>query len=336
MDTPLCSQALNEMKTKTLSQTAWISLLVFACGGQAVDVGSNAGASSGSGATSGSGADTGSGATPGSGTGAGPGTGASSAGGAGPVAGTGSGPDTSGVGAYGNVVGPNPPNCDSSTYPPGTAPTHFPDSASCEPGSSSLQGTWTGYVQGIDAGVYPNEGNFRLSLQGDDDALCGSVIFGEAVELPPVTDPEQGYLVDSGMYIGLHALEGFAYTLLHVEKSGERVKFGISLAEPYGAWCEQQTPYYDVRSEGSWNCSRNLGARQITDRCFLQDVCSEAEYEVDCAHHMMCTDLSRPCACNAEGCTADVENQGPRFDVRFEAIEAAGELNGSLIFLQRE
>jgi hypothetical protein len=344
MDAPPCSQALNEMKSKTLSQTTWISLpmLVLACGGQAVDVGSNVGASGGSSATTGPGAGTGSGGTTRSGgttgSSAGTGTGATTAGSgatAGSDATTGSGAESSGVGGSGNVIDPTP-NCDTSTYPPGAPPDLWPDPASCQPGASNLQGTWGGYVQGPDAGLFPNEGNFKLDLQGDGDALCGNVIFGEPVTLPPVTDPDQGYLVEGGMYIGLQALKGFAYTLLDIEVSGERVTFGISLAEPYGAWCEQQTPYYDSKWGGGWYCGRNLATFYEGDRCLQKDVCSEAEYEVACTHHMLCTDLSRPCVCNAEGCNADVQNRGFRFDLRFEASEAEGELNTSLIFLERE
>lgn len=349
MDAPRGSQTLDEMMTKTLWHTTWISLpvLMLACG-QAVDVGSNEGGASSSGGASGATTASGdaSGATTASGSTSGTDAGATTGGGAGPVAGTGSGADTAGGGANSTVTSPEVFNCDSSTYVPGAPPAVWPDSASCQPGSSSLQGTWTGYVQGLDGGIYPNEGNFRLTLQGDDDALCGSVIFGEPVELPPVTDPEQGYLVEGSMYLGLQMRKGITYTLLNVQVSGERVTFGISLAEPYGAWCEQQTPYYDVlndragqrdpRGHAGWNCSRNLDAFHQGERCVLKALCSEGDYEVDCLHHTMCTDLSKPCVCNGEGCAADVESQGPRFDLRFEASEAAGELDSSLIFLQRE
>lgn len=299
---------------------------LVACGGQALDVGSNSGGSSGS---SGSGGSGGSGAANGAGNMS---TGA--------TAGQEQQPSDPGVGSNGNVTVNEGPECVENP-PPGEPLPVWPDREDCQDGTSPLQGTWTGYVQGQAAGGYPDEGNFTVTLKGDDDALCGTITFGAATELEPATDPEVSYPPGYDLSKWIPLVDGYTYQLAEPSLNGKRLQFDILLAEPMRSWCQLQTPYFDSSNGFGWNCQRNVGTQYTYDpeqHCQQVDPCTQEEIQVSCSQVDICTNLSRPCVCNETGCDGNTETitSSYAFDLRFEGDEATGQVNDGVVYLTRD
>lgn len=307
--------------THRFQSLALLIVPLAACGGQALDVGSNSGGSGGAGSATGAGNMS---------------TGAS--------AGEPMGPDTTSVGAYGNVTyaGSSTAGDCLEDPPPGPALPEWPAREDCQEGSSALQGTWRGYVQGQAAGGYPDEGNFTITLKGDDDALCGTIRFGAPTELAPATDAAAwyppGYERDTTK--GMPLIEGYTYQLTEPTLDGKRLQFDLLIAEPMRSWCQLQTSYFDALNGVGWSCHRNLGTRYTYDpvqQCHQVDPCTQAALVVSCAQVEICGNLAQPCACNETGCDGNTEvSVYHAFDLRFEGDEATGELNGSVVYLTRQ
>ena len=282
-----------------------LMLTLSACGGQALDVGSN-GAGSSSGSSSGSGAVNG--GTAGQG-------------------GSGAGGKTISKGKAGGYSCPEPP--DGSPLEPWPDPT-------CEGGTTPLQGTWSGYVQGSGAGRYPDMGNLTITLGGDDEALCGTVTFGPPEPLAPATDPEANYPPGYEAAEVLVPVAGFSYTLMNPSLSGSRVQFQIVLSEPFQSWCQLQTPIYTHSTNTGWSCTPNATTQHTAQGCRQVDECTGEEVFVPCDQFDTCLNIEPRCACNSSGCDADISSRVYAFDLRFEADDATGAMDESVtIILQR-
>lgn len=322
-------------------------IAVAGCGPQPLDVGSNpddseAGETNGSGASdpgsgaNGSGANgsgaNGSGGTLGvgaNGTGAN-GSGANGSGGTLGVGANGSG-GTLGVGSNPNVTTMPNPQCAVEPTPHEPLP-EFP--GECQEGTSTLQGTWSGYIQG---GGYPDSGNISITLQGNDDALCGTITFGPPAELAPATDPTAWYPVDPMGSDSMRPVAGFTYGLAGFTKTGPRLVFGVMIAEHMQSWCELQTPVFDRKRE-MWSCTPSETTYHDGEDCRQTDPCTNEESEMSCAQVETCAlNFDNPCICNDVECAANPGALRQAFDLRFDGDEATGQIDATrVVYLTRQ
>jgi hypothetical protein len=308
MDSSKSGQALSEMPhamklARRILPCLPMALLLNACGGQLLDVGSNTHDAGGS----------------------------SNGGNPQPSAGTST---TSGSGGATQA----PSGIENGAGSPADIPQDepqpllpWPDATSCVAGSSPLTGSWSGYVQG-----QGDEYNFVLDLAGSDDAPCGTIRFGEPRQYPAATDPEAGYLPGDESHKNLQLAAGFTYTLLAVQADVPRLRFRVSFAEPYASWCGLQTSYPEPDSEG-YTCVQDYGsgAWHTANGCYQKD--SEGnQHPVSCTQYGMCESIDPPCQCQADGCEANVEGSGPYFDLHFAGTAATGEMSDQQVFLEKD
>jgi hypothetical protein len=311
MDASEVGQALNEMP-HTMKLIRWVlpclplAFVLSACGGQLLDVGSNSDDAGGSGGST-----------------------QASAG-----AGTTSNDPSPGDGG----MSPAPTNGESGAgaatrlpHDEPEPPLAWPDAASCGVGSSALEGSWSGYVQG-QGDAY----NFTLQLAGSDEAPCGTITFGEPQEYPAATDPEAGYLDGDESFKMLQMAPGFSYTLLAIQVDASRLRFRVSFAEPYASWCALQTAYYSDQN-GDYACVQTYGSGAVHRGGSCNQTDSDGnEHSVSCTQFGMCESIDPPCACQAGGCQANADGSGPYFDVHVTGMSASGVMDNQNVFLEKE
>ena len=285
-----------------------LSALLPACGGQALDVGSD-----GPGGGANSGSSTG-GATSGSKAGAPTSTSGSNTGGT----------PASGSAGKSSTAGTAP----SEELPPLVSP--WPDSP-CEAGAGNpFEGTWSGYAQG-----QGHVDDFTLVLGGTSEAPCGTITFGEPMTPPTATDPEVPLANYANDKLTPRS-PGFTYTLLAIDADGSRLQFRIAHAEAHASWCALQTSY--PSPDGGFAClpSYGDGLRVENGSCYATGPTSQG-HVYTCSHYFACIyALDRPCACQAGGCIANIEGEGERFDLNFEETEASGVMSTKTVLLEKE
>jgi hypothetical protein len=242
------------------------------------------------------------------------------------------GPGSGGGGTFTSTAGTG----STSTAPVGAGPLTGPvwtDPEECVVGAGMPHaGTWTGYAQGEG-----HEYDFTLVLGGSSENPCGTIRFGEPVELAPATDIEVPYPANYGALKHIERLQGFTYKLLDVEVDGSRVQFQAALAQPYASWCGLQLSYPNPNIQG-YSCLPTYGEGAMVqgDECHATGVGAEG-HVYSCDHYFAClSSVADPCDCNASGCQANKSSGADSFDLSFDETEASGEMSGKTVLLEKE
>jgi hypothetical protein len=246
------------------------------------------------------------------------------------------GPGSGGGGTFTSTAGTG----STSTAPVGAGPLTGPvwtDPEECVVGAGMPHaGTWTGYAQGEG-----HEYDFTLVLGGSSENPCGTIRFGEPVELAPATDIEVPYPANYGALKHIERLQGFTYKLLDVEVDGSRVQFQAALAQPYASWCGLQLSYPNPNIQG-YSCLPTYGEGAMVqgDECHATGVGAEG-HVYSCDHYFAClSSVADPCDCNASGCQANKSSGADSFDLSFDETEASGEMSGKMstktVLLEKE
>lgn len=134
----------------------------------------------------------------------------------------------------------------------------WPAQSGCEtdPAYQDLLGTWQGQVEDF---YLQRLKSLTLVINGaSSQGMCGSLKWGDGEPPPPATDPSAAYpspniydLMGYGGQPGYTPLDGFTYTIAKGAVRDQAVRFSIGTWELWQSWCELQTSY---RYNGGWNC----------------------------------------------------------------------------------
>lgn len=197
---------------------------------------------------------------------------------------------------------------------------------------------WIGYFENFQ---FPSGSDVAALHFGADAAGKSTltVVLGAGPPPPPPTDPYQPWPWsddsvgnDGGAKPGLGSpypqlIEGFAYTARGVTWQGSRLRFSLSMPEPWTPWCDLQTSYY--HGQGWYNCAAGTSASSTSTGVagsgggpcvYTNAPAARCAF----AHHQMC--ISGPCDCNATGCGVGSGSGGVNlsYDITFYGDHADG------------
>jgi hypothetical protein len=220
----------------------------------------------------------------------------------------------------------------------------WPDSEECVPGAlPDLEGTWDGLVQGEALGQLAGP-EITVEIVGSNASgkPCGSVRFGEDVELPPPSDPDSYYPEGtkevfryddpfgwSASRVG--PIPGAAYTIQEASVDGLRLNWTVAYEQPYRAWCALQEPVpSELVTQNCYNCVGGESAE--TGWVLGEDACSLAGKSVPCFRLGMC--LGGLCWCSEDEC--DARNLDKlTFDILLDGDEMQGVVGDRAVWLKR-
>src|SRR4051812_14196348 len=149
-------------------------------------------------------------------------------------------------------VGTEGHTCTPVTFP-GDAPYTLP---------AGVIGTWTGYFQG--GSPVPTSDVIKFSIQQLADGSGEvRVTVGTAAAPPPAATATEDYPPGTtpNPTMRLPAfVEGVSYLAHAVTWQGSRLKFLLSIAEPWESWCALQTSYF-VADANRYNCVPGFGGQ---------------------------------------------------------------------------
>jgi hypothetical protein len=227
-----------------------------------------------------------------------------------------------------------PPEGECSTVPTPPAPASL--------AVAPLAGTW------VDDGMEP-----RVEVVLDATG-AGTLLYGEFAELPPITDPDEPYLIDVGandmaafdranMQLGYRMpREGFRYSVLPDRGASSEMVFFIATTEPWSDWCAQQEP---VRGANCYQCEfvGDGGTLFLRDACSVPDGCyaivANELLPVHCGRTLLCG-LTQACTCDADECFAESVYSRKQLSVTLDPLDPdvlrlVGE-NGEARYLRRQ
>lgn len=320
------------------------ALLLLACGGSALDVGSNKGgagnseeggraseetggsfASGGALATGGAAEAYGGqamGAYPGVGGKMGTGTGGKD-----PMVGSGGAPCT-------DCTGGRPPVASGGSTGAagaGGSPSNALVPQVC---STKLGQIWEGDT--LDFFFNPQNDRWRLEFSGTDanGRLCGTATYLAAGQAPPppATDPEQnyppGYDPNFGKVI-FDAWPGVTYSIIQGAEVGGAVHFRVAPNELWQSWCALQTP---VPSGNGYSCvdtSRGWSSDGVTCTVTQPDGTTNQYSYAKC---MLCAGPgSGVCACDSKECGAADSTDSIVFDLKVDGAQLTGTVGSKMI-----
>jgi hypothetical protein len=176
--------------------------------------------------------------------------------------------------------------------------------------SNSVEGQWQGYFENF---ALSTDDSLTISIVvADDGTMSGHVTIGQSPPPAPATDPDAPWppglnaLSPSGPGLPRY-IPGFAYEAHHVRWEAQRLRFEIGQNEPWQPWCQLQTAY--PLSDGQYRCIPGEGGGMNVDtdpQCFTEDIAGNVIGEVPCFKlYLMCVP-GTPCACEADGCAANL------------------------------
>jgi hypothetical protein len=216
--------------------------------------------------------------------------------------------------------------------PPGTeghtcAPVTFPGDAPYTL-PAGVAGTWTGYFQGGSA--LQTSDVIRFSVQQQAGGLGEiHVTMGTAAAPAPATSATEFYPPGSSSDPQIRIpdfVEGVSYLAHAVTWQGTRLKFLLSVAQPWESWCGLQSSYF-VADSNRYNCVPGFagGWSPAPDGgeplCVSSDLQGTKQTPVSCAQFSQCN--GQFCTCDSCGCAAAVQN-GRSFDVTFDGDLVTG------------
>jgi hypothetical protein len=161
---------------------------------------------------------------------------------------------------------------------------------------SDYAATWDGYTEAYKFG----SGSDRLRIELDDEGN-GTVVLGEGVPPPLVTDPnDTGFLLAGWV-------EGFQYSVQNAVVHDKRLQLAFDAEEIYKPLCEPLTPVRDTSGAPDapeYGCLPYFsGWRNEGGQCWGTDFQTGEDVETDCTLLRLCWGYDAMCACTAEGCT---------------------------------
>jgi hypothetical protein len=188
--------------------------------------------------------------------------------------------------------------------------------------SSESAGRWTGYVESFTFASGADAVDLTLVTE-TDGSLSGKVILGMGTPPSPPTDPNLGWpagyidnLTDGAI---IRVLEGVPYHVKNVRWTALRLRFEISLEEPWGPWCRLQQPIVSAGDPATFGCLPKATSAYSNnpDNCRIDDT------PIDCTKLLLCGGGNWTCDCTADGCDAS-STTGFAFDVALRGNEGNG------------
>ncbi len=205
-------------------------------------------------------------------------------------------------------------------------------------GSTTLDGTWTGYIQSF---MLPSGSDvISMTFQGNGP-FTGTVTFGTQAAPAPATSPNVGYptsvnwLMPVPDFLG----EGFVYTALTIDVTSARVRLGVVSHELWKVWCglQQQTYSWANGNQGSpYECVPNWGCGGSPTGCFQTNPTTNQMVAVDCGKLDLCAGgcggagVGPVCSCTATSCTVDMSTPDIKFDMQLSGNMLSGGMTGPL------
>jgi hypothetical protein len=201
------------------------------------------------------------------------------------------------------------------------------DSTSCGAAtaalSESVEGAWTGYIEGF----FIPEDAIRIAVQAaNDGTLSGQVTFGDGPPPPPATNPNVGWPPGAPLE-GKAFISGYAYAARDINWQARRLKLRVLVDEPYEPYCALQMPYlwpiagdppfYQCFSQDVWNDGYG--------HCYAGPM-PDATQEIDCGYVYHC---GAWCSCDATHCATGTQMRGAQdgyysADIAFDGANATG------------
>jgi hypothetical protein len=209
----------------------------------------------------------------------------------------------------------------------------WPDPASCgaDP-DSPMAGTRDGNIDGLAA----KDGRVRLFVSGSDadGNPCGVVVIGEGEAPAPATSAGEKYPpgVESPRLKGQlsPALPGQPYSVLRASASGARVTFEIALTEVMKSWCPLQTSHENEFAASGYSCLPNASYAGEGEMCLVSGSLAASMSQCD-----YCILAVGTCACDADHCTANPDENLLSFDLQFDGTAADGLVGDATAHLSR-
>jgi hypothetical protein len=186
---------------------------------------------------------------------------------------------------------------------------------------NGLTGTWRGVTN---AGALTT----TITLRADGTA---SLYYGDApLVFAPPTNGDVGYLCEEENIPGgsckPDALEGFEYTLRHVDAAGEMLSFQLQASEPWSAWCELQEPI--LASECTYSPA------PPGEQIWAGGVCTVGGEQMDCSW-LALTSGDQWCQCTSAQCFAGLRGYGASLVFSNEKNTLTGWFGDTEIQLER-
>jgi len=170
--------------------------------------------------------------------------------------------------------------------------------------SSSVEGEWQGYFENF---TLNTDDSLTISIVvADDGKMSGHVTMGQAAAPPAPTDPDAVWPPDLKLtWAGFNTIPtpyvpGFAYQAQNIRWEAQRLRFDIDQYEPWGAWCQLQSPYQNP--DASYSClpgSQLSAVGSFPDQQCFAGAPGDPGTPVSCAKGFLCS----TCSCAATGCT---------------------------------
>jgi hypothetical protein len=221
------------------------------------------------------------------------------------------------------------------------AALQWPAEEPCTAATGAKVGRWKGHWPDPRGAL---DVDIVLELKGVTPAgvPCGSVTIGDGPALPPATDPDVLYPPESGSggrsdYVGFGpapALQdpwlGYEHRMLQVQASATRLAFTILYSELMRPWCQLQsavagsysclptiTGVTSLDSEGKQCLATGPDTPDITVPCFKVQYCS-----------------TYVCFCHDGQCDASLQGRQAQFELHWDGAALEGSLDQKgLLFL---
>jgi hypothetical protein len=182
---------------------------------------------------------------------------------------------------------------------------------------------WTGYREGSSPDSPPIVLRFSTF---DETEVSGEVTLGSAGSTGYRVPDDAAIL--QGNFNAMYPSGSFDYAMLNGVRTGDRVWFNYSAAEPWCAWCGEQTPYGSPDSMYFCAPMPDIVCESPADACVGTDPVTGQESLWSYTMVYMCGGSYTPCQCDAYGCHAASDLR--TFDLTIDdPLHATGSLDGS-------
>jgi len=240
----------------------------------------------------------------------------------------------------GNGAAQSPPNQPSTLSPEELAAVQWPEDTPCmaAPGSAKV-GTWKGHWPGTSGSENSDVVVQILGLTAAG-LPCGTVTIGSGSPPPPVSDADAIYPPSQGGMDGApgragpvisEPWPGYAYRMLHVQASETRLAFTITYQEILRPWCQLQPAV-----PGSFTCLPDYSYSKAPTPAY-PDLCtisgpSLGDTTVPCFKIQYCSPIN--CFCYDGACDVSLQGQQTAFELHWDGPALEGSVDQTrLIFL---
>lgn len=252
-------------------------------------------------------------------------------------AGSGGGTNPAGAGQPGHG-GSGASQSDAPTsLPPDLAGLQWPADTPCVASDSPKVGTWKGHWPDAGGVGDSADVVVHIKGLTADGVPCGTVTIGSGPALPPVEDADAIYPPSHGAGGGSGLMDvpaimmpwlGYEYRMLNVQATDSRLAFTITYQEILRPWCQLQPSY-----EGSFSC-----LPEWTNGSGMPgpqgDVCTIVgpnlpSTVVPCFKMQYCSRVT--CFCYGGACDVSPQGAQMRFELHWDGASLEGSLNQTLL-----